>query len=179
MDLGQWEWTCPCCGQRKTGVPDYAFAAPIHAEWADQGDPDFRVLGSSDDFCAMVIAGDRHFFIRGVLYLPITGADQPLGIGAWSTLSEANYRRYAESFEDDGQSRLEAMFGYLANRLPFYPDTLNLRLDVLPQDGRRRPHLRVQSVHADHPLYADQANGLDAGRLAALLGAILPCEGRA
>lgn len=179
MDLSQWEWTCACCGQRKRGVPDIGFAAPVHAEWAEAGDADFRILDRNDDFCVMEIAGARHFFIRGVLYLPVVGTQAAFGFGAWSTLSEANYRRYSETFEDDRQSRIGGMFGYLANRLPFYPDTLNLRLDVLPQDGRQRPKLYVQDIHADHALHADQSRGLDTERFGALLSAILPCEGRA
>lgn len=179
MDLSQWAWICTCCGKRKRGVPDYGFAAPIHHDWAEAGAPDCRVLGKTDDFCVMEIEGHRHFFIRCVLRLPVAGTDADFGFGVWSTLSEANYRRYAETFDDEDQSSIGPMFGYLANRLPFYPDPLNLRLDVLPRDGRQRPLLRIRDEHAGHPLHTDQVGGLDAERLAALLSEIIPCDGRA
>jgi hypothetical protein len=179
MDLSQWEWTCACCGQRKRGVPDQAFDAPIHHHWAAGDDPDFQVLEKTDDDCVMEIAGDRAYFIRGVLEVPIHGTDQRLGFGVWSTLSEQNYHRYADSFFDDDQSKLGPMFGYLANRLPAYPDTLNLKLDVLPQDNRQRPLLRLWDEAAEHPLYRDQSFGVDTGRLTELLSRIMPCEGSA
>ena len=179
MDLSQWEWTCACCGERKRGIPDYGFDAPIHHYWASEGDPDFTVLEKTDDDCVMEIAGDRVHFIRCVLLLPVHGADQAIGFGVWSTLGEQNYHRYADSFFDGQQSKLGPMFGYLGNRIAGYPDTLNLQLEVAPQDGGARPLVRVLDSHSDHPLYRDQNDGLDGDRLTGLLSSILPCSGRA
>ena len=127
----------------------------------------------------MEIAGDRVHFIRCVLLVPVEGAERGFGFGVWSTLSEANYNRYAGSFLDSAQSRLGPMFGYLSNRLPAYPDTLNLKVAVEPQDNRQRPLLRLWDDHAEHPLYRDQNQGIDAARLTLLLGEIMPCSGRA
>ena len=60
------------------------------------------------------------------------------------------------------------MFGWLSNRLPDYPDTLNLRTDVWPQDGNKRPLVTIQSAHAEHPLYVEQQQGITPTRLGQL-----------
>ena len=179
IDWAEWEWTCACCGDRKRGVPDSSFSAPIHYAWAEQGDQDFVVIEKTDDHCVMDISGHRAFFIRCVLLVPVEGMADSFGFGVWSTLSEANFLRYNETFLDQDQSKLGPMFGYLANRLPTYPDTLNLKVDVLPQDDRQRPVLRLWDEAAEHPLFIDQNRGIDKERLTALLSEILPCAGRA
>ncbi|HEY5598705.1 MAG TPA: DUF2199 domain-containing protein [Kiloniellales bacterium] len=179
MDLSQWDWICACCGERKRGIPDYGFDAPIHHHWAQTGDPEFKVLTKDSDTCVMEIAGQPGYFIRCVLRIPVQGLAGGFGIGIWASLSEASFRRYAATFADADQSRIGSMFGYLANRLPAYPDTLNLKADVLPQDGNQRPLLRLWDEAAGHPLYADQTEGIDTARLIALLGEIMPCSGRA
>ena len=63
------------------------------------------------------------------------GTGKSYGWGVRVSLSAENFARYEASFEAPDQSRLGGMFGWLSNRLPDYPDTLNLRTDVRPQDG--------------------------------------------
>jgi len=178
MNPAEWQWSCACCGRQRQGIPDFAYDAPIHHHWALAGEPGFRVVSRNSDTCVMEISGERCHFVRGVLALPVQGADRNFGFGAWSTLGAESFRRYSASFSDPRQSRVGPMFGYLANRLPEYPDTLNLRLDVLPQDGGLRPLLRLRPDQPDHPLMRDQADGLTADRLAGLLSRLLPCDGQ-
>lgn len=179
LDLSAWEWTCACCGARKRGIPDLAFDGPVAWRRADR-DPDIRVLEKSDDFCEIVIHGDRFTFIRCVLPVPLAFAPgEFFGFGVWSTLGRENALRYRETFHDDDQGSLGAMFGYLGNVLPGYPDTENLRLTVQPRDGGQRPLVRVQDHHSDHPLWRDQRDGIGEDRLADLLSRIMPCDGRA
>ena len=179
MDLSQWEWTCTCCGERKRGVPDFCFDAPIHYHWATGGDPEFKVLAKDSDRCSMEIAGQPSYFIRCLLLIPVGGVTDGFGIGIWSSLSETSFRRYSDTYSDADQSKIDPMFGYLTNRLPAYQDTLDLKADVLPQDGNQRPLLRLWDEAASHPLYVDQTEGIDSDRLIALLGEIMPCSGRA
>ena len=179
MDLATWEWTCPCCGQRKRGIPDLAFDAPIQHLWAEQGDTSFEVIEKTNDLCRMHIDGAPFRFIRCVIEIPIRGTEARIGFGVWSTLSEANFARYRDSFDDEDQSKLGVMFGYLSNRLPAYPDTVNLKVSVSPRDGRLRPLVHLLDDHRDHPLYADQEHGYGAERLIEIIGQILPCDGKA
>lgn len=179
MDLRDWEWTCACCGERKRGVPDLAFDAPLVWQARDR-DPAIRAIGKDDDFCVVEIGGERHVWIRCVLPVPLTFAPgEFFGYGVWSTLSAANAERYRASFSDADQAKLGEMFGYLGNSLPGYPETENMHLTVAPRDGGQRPLVRVRDRHAGHPLWRDQRDGMDAERLGALLSGIMPCGGRA
>ncbi|MDH3668129.1 MAG: DUF2199 domain-containing protein [Paracoccaceae bacterium] len=177
-DFAEWEWTCACCGKRQRGVPEVGYAAPDVARWAE-GSDEATVHLQSDDFCVIETADQTDYFIRCYMEVPVLGAPKPLGIGVWSSLSEQNFRRYYDSFDDDDQENLGGMFGFLSNQLPYYPDTTNLHLRVMPCDGRVRPLVFVDSHNADHPLYRDQQSGLDANRAAEVLPAFAPCEGSA
>ena len=114
----------------------------------------------SEDFC---ILHGQHFFVRCVLELPILASDgRALGFGVWSTLSEKNFRRYAETF-DSGEGGLGPWFGWFSNRLKGYPDTLNLNCQVHPRAGRQRPLIELEP--GPHPLAREQHEGVTLDRV--------------
>ncbi|MDZ4322379.1 MAG: DUF2199 domain-containing protein [Phenylobacterium sp.] len=145
---------CATCGKVHNGLAALTFHAPAPYDWAT---PEERagdwVLQS--DFCRFK---DVDFYVRCVLVLPIIGSDQTLEFGAWSTLSKTNIDRYWDTFEDADQSKLGVMFGYFANAIPGYPQTTALMCDVVPQDDRQRPLIKLHE--ADHPLVHHQRNGI-------------------
>ncbi len=115
----------------------------------------------SADFC--VLHGE-HFFVRCVLAIPILGTGgQSFGYGVWSTLSEKNFRSYAETFDSGNQGELGPWFGWFSNRLPGYPDTLNLKCQVHPRTGPARPWLELEPT--EHPLAREQRDGIGLDRL--------------
>jgi hypothetical protein len=115
----------------------------------------------SEDFC--VLDGE-HYFVRCILEIPIIGsAGQRFAYGVWSTLSEKNFRIYAETFDSGEQGELGPWFGWFSNRLKGYPDTLNLKNHVHPQHGRQRPWIELEPT--DHPLAVEQRNGITLERL--------------
>ena len=61
------------------------------------------------------------------------------------------------------RSSLRNWFGWFSNRLNGYPDTLNLKCQVRPRDGRQRPHIELEST--EHPLALEQRNGITFDRL--------------
>lgn len=106
----------------------------------------------------------EHFFVRCVLELPILGAaDSFFGFGVWSTLSKRNFQLYVESFDSGEQGDLGPWFGWFSNRLKGYPDTLNLKCQVYPQAGRKRPLVGIEPT--DHLLAQEQQNGISIDRL--------------
>ena len=157
---------CSCCGRLVTGLPDLAYDAPLHYHQLPETERAERAKLSSD-FCT--IGEDR--FVRGVCLLPVAGSEETFGFGVWVSLSAENFARYVETFEDDDQSKLGAMFGWLCNRLPSYPDTLNLQTTVVPQDGGARPQVWINEAHAEHPLYIEQRNGISKKRLGKIYAA--------
>ena len=154
-------FTCACCGKTVSGAPDLAFDAPLH--YAQLPEVERAERASLDaDFC--VIDGEQRF-IRAVCPIPIRGTEEFFAWGVWVSLAADSFERYRASFEDPDQSKLGGMFGWLCNRLPPYPDTLELQTSVLLQDGRQRPLVWVNRVHGSHPLYIDQREGITAERL--------------
>lgn len=94
-----------------------------------------------------------------MLQIPVVDSDtEVFEFGVWSTLSAESFRRYFDTFDDTDQSKLGAMFGWFANRLDGYPDTLSLACDVLPQDNGQRPLIRFHDT--DHPLAVQQREGV-------------------
>lgn len=154
-------FTCPCCGEEVVGLPDMAYDSPVYYP-SDAGTAREAKARLTSDFCS--VGDDR--FIRGVCRVPIAGSDQDFGWGIWVSLSKENFQRYFDSFGDADQSKLGGMFGWLCNRLPGYPDTLNLQTTVVPQDDNRRPLVYVSDVHQDHPLFIEQREGMSQDKLA-------------
>ena len=158
-------WTCTVCGETHQGVFDLACGKP--GPWpgsedkAPNGALDLSGNFLSEDFC--VLEG-QHFFVRAVLELPIRASGgQVFGFGTWTTLSRANFVRYVETFDSGEQGGLGPWFGWFSNRLEGYPDTLNLKCQVSPVSGRKRPLLSLEPT--SHPLAVDQQGGITFDRL--------------
>ena len=159
-------WTCPCCGEAHGSVFDLACRRPDY--WRDGEDYSLNssALTSkhflSEDFC---ILDNEHFFVRCVLEIPIVGAPsgEKFAYGVWSSLSEKNFRIYADNFDEGTYDGLGPWFGWLSNRLHGYPDTLSMKCQVHPKVGRLRPSVELQAV--DHPLALEQREGLTFDRL--------------
>lgn len=144
-------------------MPSLAYAAPAHyaAATEEERAADFKL---DSDFCVM---RGEHFFVRAVIPVPIVGLDTTFDWGVWVTLSPANFRIYMDTFEDRRRSHLGPWFGWLGNAIEGYPDTLNLKCDVHPQDGGMRPHIQLWA--AEHPLYREQRDGMTEKRLIELI----------
>lgn len=142
---------CSCCGERHDGLPDIFYDRPWYWNATEAAaDSERNRLGS--DLC---IVGGEHFFIRCVLFLPIKGTSRALGWGVWVSQSKANFDLYAETYDATPE---RATFGYLANRLATYPDTLNLNTQAHWQSNGKRPW--VELAPCDHPLYRDWSEGI-------------------
>jgi hypothetical protein len=156
---------CVSCGQVHKGLLDLAVDAP--GAWPDppEGEPN-SALGDrthvlTEDFC--IIEG-QHYFVRGVLQLPIIGGkDQVFSYGVWSSLSGKNFALYRDTFESGDQGKLGPWFGWFSNQLPGYPKTSALKCRVQPRSGGLRPTFELEP--ADHPLAVEQREGVTLDRL--------------
>jgi hypothetical protein len=170
-DLDHRPWVCSGCGVTHTGLFDLVFARPYYWPADEPAVTNGEIAGRrhflADDFC---ILNGEHRFVRCVLALPIVGGGEAaLRFGVWSSLSEASFLAYAETFNESEGGGAGPWFGWLSNRLPFYPDTLNLGCRVHPQDGRRRPEIELEPT--DHPLAVDQRSGISVARVLELYAA--------
>ena len=161
------KFTCSLCSELHEGLPDWGCDAPDYYRGIPDAERERRGRLNAD----LCIVDDEHFFIRGVLLVPIIGVEQSFGWGVWTTLSECNFHRYCDLWEVDDMSGERPYFGWFSNQLPFYPDTRNLKVDVHLQPSGSRPLLRLQS--ADHPLVADQRDGISWERAVAFAERLL------
>jgi hypothetical protein len=129
----------------------------------------------TDDLC---MTGDGFFFVRAVMETPILGEKTPLEWGVWGSLSEANFKRYVETFDDHDQGSLGGMFSYLNNELDGYSGSCGLQCELIPMDNRKRPML-VPYKDQDHLLVRDYWNGITAERAIALAMPFLHPTGKA
>ncbi|HEU4825042.1 MAG TPA: DUF2199 domain-containing protein [Dongiaceae bacterium] len=152
-------FVCATCGRLHEGSPSIGYSAPFYWQEAYRAD----TTGTSrinDDLCMIE---RRDYFIRCILEVPILEVEEPFLWGVWVSQSERNFQDYADSFHDTPERRT---FGYFANRLPGYPDTLSLHTQVNWQRGRGRPIVELEP--ADHPLYRDWSEGIGWARAAEL-----------
>jgi hypothetical protein len=151
-------YVCSVCGERHEGpahsvgfqYPDYYFSIPLEER-------SHRCVFNSD---AGVVDGE-HYFIRGCIELPIHGEDQPFIWGVWVTQSEASFHKFMAIW-DEPDAEPPSTFGWLANAMPGYPETAELKTMAHGRKGKLRPWIEVEPT--DHPLAVEQREGITVAR---------------
>lgn len=152
-------WRCSCCGDLHDTIPNsFGIDEPVY--WGDRSkssppsgcwiDPDYCVIDDTD------------YFIRAVLEIPIHDSDERFVLGAWTTLSAANFERERQLVSDPTRVDEPVYFGWFANRLWQYPDTLNLKCNLITRAPGLRPAIQLQPT--EHPLSLEQQNGISQQR---------------
>jgi hypothetical protein len=155
-------WRCSRCGQEHAGVPlDWAYDKPAY--WDGPRGADDRL---DDDLCIWTDDdGDRCYFVRGVLSIPVHESGEVFAYGVWSSLSERSYGRMVERWDDEDRQDEPPYFGYLSNNLPGYPDTLNLHVAVITRSVELRPSFVLLPRDDGHPLIDEQWQGITRERV--------------
>ena len=152
---------CSCCGEDHSGTPDWAFDEPFQYHALSAAEREDARLTS--DFCE--IGEDR--FVRGLIPLRVGEEEAGFCFGVWVSLSQANFERYQVQYEKRTAEQDAPWFGWLCNRIPGYPDTLNLKTHVVLQPDGTRPHILLEPTA--HPLAVEQRQGISTQRLQAIL----------
>ncbi|MFD4658879.1 DUF2199 domain-containing protein [Kitasatospora sp. NPDC058444] len=161
-------FTCTCCGGHHAGLPlNYSTVAPDAWDPALEADPHSML---SSDQC--VIRGE-HFFVKGLIEIPVLGSEDVFSWGVWVSLSRSNFARAAELWETDGRESEEPYFGWLCTWLPVYePDTINLKTHVRTRPVGQRPSIELEPT--DHPLAVEQRTGITRDRVREIAAAVTP-----
>jgi hypothetical protein len=133
------------------------------------GDDDFDPNNFlSDDFC---IIDDTHFFIRGVVELPILGGGgKSLGYAIWVELSRASFAAYFKALDAPDPSSVGNLTGNFANQLAGFAGTLGQTCTVRLRGGGFRPLVMLNSD--EHPLARQQRSGITLDRMLDLYEAV-------
>lgn len=143
-------YTCSCCGEIHEGAPSFSFAAPFY--WSQLSEEEKAQGELTPDLCAV----GEHRFIRVTLEIPIHGHAEAFLWGVWISVSQKNFERYVETFDEEIQEG--KYFGWFNNRLPYYPETLNLKSVAVLRSHGQRPSLDLEPT--DHPLSVDYREGI-------------------
>ena len=147
-------FTCPTCGNTHEGLPtDYGWKLPDEV-WAISEDERSERAKFDSDRCQF---GNR-YFARCLLKLPFKEQPGYYGWGIWVELSERDFYRYVEIYDEDGSDE-PPVPGTIANAIPGYPSTSNLPVVVQFQDSTSRPTVSVPENR--HPIARDQCCGID------------------
>ncbi|MFE6895187.1 DUF2199 domain-containing protein [Streptomyces sp. NPDC057694] len=155
-DLG---FTCSCCGDHHAELPiGYSTTAPDVWDPSFESDPDSML---SSDQC--VIKG-QHFFIRGLIEIPVIGSQDVFSWGVWVSLSRANFARALEVWDMESREGEKPYFGWLSTELALYPEsTTNLKTNAHTRPIGKRPFIELEPT--DHPLAVEQRTGITQDRV--------------
>jgi hypothetical protein len=153
---------CACCNAEIGDVATvWAFSAPDYWGAPEAGGESFL----EDELCCIDAPElqELHFFIRGIIEIPIHDSDEHLTFSVWVSLSPVNFERAVEHWDDPARGEEKPYFGWLSNNIPGYPETLQLKTRVHTRQPGLRPLVELEPT--DHPLAVEQRNGIDAHRL--------------
>lgn len=182
-DLAGLRWKCGSCDEWHVGpCLDFSYDAPLY--WRKQYDevntesdlsPSRDQKSSktflSDDYCSIE---DRDFFVRGIIHLPIVGTTETLRWGVWGSLSRDHFERLMRTDDDPKRVELPALFSWLSNRIPEYPDTLNLKMYAHIQKPNLRPYFELEPT--SHPLSQEYHHGITVERVKEIMLGRLPSD---
>ncbi|WP_170149466.1 DUF2199 domain-containing protein [Rhodoplanes roseus] len=145
-------WTCRCCGQPQEGLP-LAWGSPTPGPYdaLPDGERESRAVINAD--CCII--DDREFYIRGLIVLPIIGRPEDFQWIVWCSVSEDDYQRLGESWDDPDRARTAPVVTWLASALSSYePGTLGLKAMLHVRDPGLAPLVELEPT--DHPLAVEQ-----------------------
>lgn len=160
-------FSCSCCGAHHPELPmNFTAAAP--AVW-DPAFADAEDCLLSSDQC--VVQG-QHYFVKGLIEIPVNGGDEVFSWGVWVSLSRENFSRAADWWDRPGRESEKPYFGWLTTDLPVYsPTTLNLKTNVHTRPLGERPFVELEPT--DHPLAVEQRTGITLDRVREIAAAVL------
>lgn len=145
-------YQCHHCGEVHDDLPHLGFNLPdlIHQLSEEERAQRAHI---TDDLCVL---DDEHFFIRGVIEIPVHGEDEPFGFGVWVSQSREHFLHYKEHFHEHD---FGPWFGWLSNELAYFQEsTMNLKTMAHFRADGLRPYIDVELT--DHPLTIAQHEGI-------------------
>ncbi|MGQ4398830.1 DUF2199 domain-containing protein [Streptomyces hayashii] len=114
----------------------------------------------------------QHYFVKGLVEIPVIGSDEVFSWAAWVSLSRDNFSRSADLWDTAGRETEEPYFGWLSTDLFVYsPSTINLKTLVHTRPIGQRPFIDLEPT--DHPLAVEQRTGITMERVRAIAEAVL------
>jgi len=149
------ESICSTCGKTHT-VDDLelVFHRPEPIDQIPEIDRPEKVK-QSDDLASI---GYDRFFVRCVLPLPVEGRANPYSLGVWAEVTEQDFFKIIDLWNEPEQAQEPAFDATLQNRIPHLQETCGLHVLLQLTGPKTRPRLTVPP--SEHELHAQQCRGI-------------------
>jgi hypothetical protein len=142
---------CSTCGKLHDDLPDLGADKPDQW-WAVPEEERAKRIKLTSDTCEI---DDEHFFIRGVIEIPIDNGDV-FGFGVWISQKRENFFTY---LANPDTSEIGPFFGWLCTRIGYYQEDTSLLKTMAHFRGEGlRPIIALEPTA--HPLAVDQREGI-------------------
>lgn len=150
-----------------------SFGSPAPLPWVRASD-DERARGEINaDSCILHDADGTHYFLRGLIEIPLRDTDETFSWGAWVSISETNMSIQARLWDSPERAELDPLFGWLCTDLPCYATTtLSLPTNLQTQSPGLAPLIQVDPA-TDHLLAYEQVHGVSLHRVAEINAELL------
>lgn len=112
------------------------------------------------------IVDEKYFYLHGVMELPIAGTKHVLSWEVWTTVNIDDFDRTMELWDDPARTEEPDYAGALANSLPSYDETRNVKTWVRTRKVGERPLVFIDDP--DHELASEQKKGVPKDRVIGL-----------
>jgi len=157
---------CNVCGQTHAGLPtNQGYTLPDDVWTIPAAERPERAKFDTD----LCLFEDR-YFIRCILFVPLTDAGGDFGWGVWVDVERPVFERYISLYNADGSDEPRHP-GKLANALPAHNATLGTNVLIQFSDQKHRPSVFLPAD--DQSLLAqEQRHGIDGSRYHEILAVI-------
>jgi len=168
QEMREFGFYCSKCGIYHKEIPmSYGANAPNQFSLINENERDNRCT-LTEDQC---IIDNRHYFIRGRIELDVEDNPDNFIWNVWVEVSEQDFERMSELWEDENRVLEEPYVGKIATHLDPYPETIGLAVEVNNQAVGYVP--KVNLLEKNHPLYLEQENGINMERVTSFAKQIL------
>lgn len=161
---------CATCGEFHEGLP-FDYMAPAPDLWLYAPDDEREDLLLSGDLCWMRVEGQDHYFLRGVVPIPVLDAPRMFTWGVWAAVMPEHFERVIELWEDEAREHEPPFPGWLATVPAIYPDAAGLKLSVQLRGGNLRPTFELTDL--EHPIALEQRVGITVARVRQIAEALI------
>jgi hypothetical protein len=145
-------YRCATCGGLHDELPHLGIDKP-DPWWNVAEEQRAERVKLTADTC---VIDDEHFFIRGVIEIPVHEYADSFGFGVWVSQKRENFLAYRNN---PNSGEIGPFFGWLCTRLTYYPvTTLHLKTMAHFRGNGLRPTIEIE--RGDHPLALDQRGGI-------------------
>lgn len=158
----KYRFKCASCDQWHEGIPSWGWNFPPKYFLVPEDQRKKRCF-LTEDLC---VVDDTAFFVCGCLEFPVVASSEILSLRVWLFVRESDFFTFQKLIGVANRSDKGPFEGILSVPIPTYPETMGLRVSIHMRDDGIRPYVAL--VPTDHPIYAEQTNGVGAERIQAL-----------